>query len=600
MKIFLSISLRLLLALLLYCPSLTAQALYNLDSLKGVLVQQTDTTQLKTSLLIADHFVFDAELLDSGKVYIDQSLQQAERLQHIQCLSSAWFLLGVYHKRRQEFEQSLEASHQALTYIRQLNQPANEASCLINIGGIYLAQAEDKKALEYYLEALAIAQKSQAKKRLSTIYNSLSIVYSRQNQNEEAIRYQKLALSIVRQIKDNFREVHILNNLASSFMDVGNLDSAAFYSQACLSVSQEKHSYAGTLLATTQLTRIYRKLGQWDKALEHADMFIKLVDTSRDAGKLSGLLRQKAWILDTLGQVGEARHIMEKSYEWAQASNDIMAQMSIHLDLANFYRKYEAYQLALPLFRRYFQMNDSLYGEEKAKEVRRLEAQFHTKQQTYELERLENESRVQQLQIRERSLWLLFIGMVAIICLGGAFLIHRHRLIKEKRRSMLAKEQAIRAQMNPQFLFHALSAIQEIIFQEKDALKAARYLAKFAKLMRLILENSRESLIPLDQEIKTLRLFLDLQQVRFLHTFSYQVESDINMDSFDLYIQPLKAQPILENMLQSHVSDQQGHSKLSIIVKETETGIDMEVELAGDLSRRKERIVYHCEAKDPQ
>ena len=74
--------------------------------------------------------------------------------------------------------------------------------------------------------------------------------------------------------------------------------------------------------------------------------------------------------------------------------------------------------------------------------------------------------------------------------------------------------QALRAQMNPHFIFNCLNSINRFIIKN-DAVKAADYLTKFAKLIRIVLEQSGKSFIPLEDEIKCLRLYMDLEALTF-------------------------------------------------------------------------------------
>ena len=81
---------------------------------------------------------------------------------------------------------------------------------------------------------------------------------------------------------------------------------------------------------------------------------------------------------------------------------------------------------------------------------------------------------------------------------------------------------ALRAQMNPHFMFNTLSSIQHFV-SSNNTDEALRYLSKFAKLMRVVLDNSKRKEISINDEIRALELYLDLEKLRFKGKFDYSI-----------------------------------------------------------------------------
>jgi anti-sigma regulatory factor (Ser/Thr protein kinase) len=122
---------------------------------------------------------------------------------------------------------------------------------------------------------------------------------------------------------------------------------------------------------------------------------------------------------------------------------------------------------------------------------------------------------------------------------------------------------ALRAQMNPHFLFNSLNAIQEcILTNQTDA--AASYLAKFSKLVRLILESSDKATIPLTKELETLRLYLDVEALRFTQAFRYEIHTDTHLDASLLSIPPMLVQPYVENAIWHGLLHKEGDRQLRL------------------------------------
>jgi sensor histidine kinase YesM len=111
-----------------------------------------------------------------------------------------------------------------------------------------------------------------------------------------------------------------------------------------------------------------------------------------------------------------------------------------------------------------------------------------------------------------------------------------------------AKLEALRAQMNPHFIFNCLNSIDSLIqMDEKE--NATLYLSKFARLIRSVLENATNDVIPCWKDMETLQLYLELEGLRFDNKFSYQVTIADEIMHGDYKVPPLVIQPFVENAI---------------------------------------------------
>lgn len=124
----------------------------------------------------------------------------------------------------------------------------------------------------------------------------------------------------------------------------------------------------------------------------------------------------------------------------------------------------------------------------------------------------------------------------------------QHENITLKQKSSELEMQALRAQMNPHFIFNSLNSINRFILQNNKA-QASEYLTKFSKLIRLILQNSEAPLIPLESELESMELYLDLEALRFDHKFAYNISVRRDLDISALKVPPLIIQPYAENAI---------------------------------------------------
>ncbi|MDP4265103.1 MAG: histidine kinase, partial [Bacteroidota bacterium] len=107
---------------------------------------------------------------------------------------------------------------------------------------------------------------------------------------------------------------------------------------------------------------------------------------------------------------------------------------------------------------------------------------------------------------------------------------------------------ALRAQMNPHFVFNCMNIIDGLITDNRKA-EAKDFLQKFSKLVRLVLENSQYQLVPLVQDLKALRLYTEMEAIRYNHCFEYDFIIDRELLEENYKIPPLLLQPYVENAI---------------------------------------------------
>jgi ligand-binding sensor domain-containing protein len=165
------------------------------------------------------------------------------------------------------------------------------------------------------------------------------------------------------------------------------------------------------------------------------------------------------------------------------------------------------------------------------------------------------------------TLWfsaLIYAGIVLV--LAGIFLLYL-RQQRAKNKSVLelalAEQKALRAQMKPHFIFNSLNSIQHFILN-RDEESAHIYLTSFAQLMRRILDHSQTGLITLEEETESLRLYLDLEKLRFGENFSYSISIPSGISASVLMIPPLFIQPFAENAIWHGLQMQKNSPTLEI------------------------------------
>jgi hypothetical protein len=191
--------------------------------------------------------------------------------------------------------------------------------------------------------------------------------------------------------------------------------------------------------------------------------------------------------------------------------------------------------------------------------------------------------------------YLLIITFIAFII--WMIILYRVREIRLQHKAAELEQRFLRAQMNPHFIFNSLGAIQSFIFKN-EPLEAATYLSNFSELVRLILDNSRQDLIPIETEVKTLKHYLDLQLLRFGEKFDYKLEIDEELENRQLMIPPMLAQPFIENSIEHGFAGMKEKGLLRLCFRAKGKHFQLICEdngmgIQASLKRKKEKVKKH-------
>jgi hypothetical protein len=164
-----------------------------------------------------------------------------------------------------------------------------------------------------------------------------------------------------------------------------------------------------------------------------------------------------------------------------------------------------------------------------------------------------------------RILFIAFIGL-------GIYWVVKRRIAVVRKEGELKHKiaetemQALRAQMNPHFIFNCINAIDSLIqTNQKD--KATTYLARFAKLIRAVLDSSKNNVVPFHKDYEALNLFLQLEQFRCSNKFEYELKADEEIIQGDYKVPPLLVQPFIENAIHHGLMNKPGNDKkLSVLI----------------------------------
>lgn len=174
-----------------------------------------------------------------------------------------------------------------------------------------------------------------------------------------------------------------------------------------------------------------------------------------------------------------------------------------------------------------------------------------------------------------------FITLLSFAALGAVWVLFQQRLKRvqqrldsiQQRQKMMDElnqitQKSLSSQLNPHFIFNALNSISRFVL-ENDKRSSNKYLSRFAQLMRLVLEYSKEPFISLEQELKAITAYLDLETLRLKEKINYTIDIDAVLIPEKLRIPPLLLQPIIENAIWHGLASKEGKGNIKIEVKDS-------------------------------
>ena len=214
-----------------------------------------------------------------------------------------------------------------------------------------------------------------------------------------------------------------------------------------------------------------------------------------------------------------------------------------------------------------------------------LEAEYKNEKTESRIAGLEKEREISELRASQSRYFNIGLGIFIIVLLLVSLLFIRQNKIKNEHRSTLLEQKLLRLQMNPHFIFNALSSIHSLM-NPKDVGRASAYLGNFSSLLRSTLESSREDYILLEEEISAIRNYLELQSMRFHNKFKYTIDVDPGINLEAAIIPPMLIQPFIENAIEHGIRNKQDKGQVNVRFRLQQNMIICEIEDDG-VGRKK-------------
>lgn len=538
-----------------------------IDSLQKLLnTAQTDTSQLKTLNVLVSEYINTGNY-EQARKYAEQALQQAEKLKHKKGLATAFISIGNINMYQGNYEQALDNYSRSLAIQEEIGDQKGMATSYGNIGIIHQHQGSYQKALENYLKALNIREIINDKKGIAASYHQIAGIYLQMGNYDKSLEKYYESLKIREEIGDKRGIAASYNNIGNNYDLMGDYEKALENHLKSLKIREETGDKKGLGDSYANLGVIYDKQNKNEKAL---NSYIKALDINKEIGYKYGIAASYLNIGSIhmkVGKLEEANQYLSRPLALFKEIGDKEGIKETYALLSDLFEKKEDYKQSLTYHKLFSGTQDSLLKEKSSKQIADLTARYETEKKDKEILIKEKELQDQGLKISRMSIYILIL-LILVMCISFiGYIIVRKNKHEALYQTIKLEQKLLQSQMSPHFIFNSLSAIQNFIFQNKNE-AAVEYLARLAKLVRMILENSRQEYVTLDKETNMLELYMELQSARFKNRFNYTIDIDPELSPDMIAIPPMLAQPFIENSIEHGIMHKEGIGNIKIVFKE--------------------------------
>ena len=480
-----------------------------------------------------------------GIDHIEKFLRHSERTGDSSRIATGLFQFAVMHSNLGNYRKSLAAYYRTLNIHKNANNKDGMGFTLHSIGNIQKKLEKHRDAVKSYEQSIVLKKETGDVSGIWMSLASLGNTYSELKEYKQAETYYMKGIPYAQQAGDVYGIAFIKENLGHSYNKMNNHKKALLFHKEALAIREKLHS-------KDKIAHCQYKVG---------DTYLKL------------------------GDVKNAKNYLFQSLSISEQLNVRPLLQDIYKSIVSLYELENDYKNAFKYQKLYTQVKDSVFNAEKHKQLLEIETKYQTAQKDQEIVLLtkENELKENEAQRQDDIKKAILIGAFLTLLLA-ALLIYTLRQKLKNQKTLAAKDEeikisnlreqlgtlemkALRAQMNPHFLFNCMNSINTMILSD-DAHNASKYLTKFSKLVRLMLENSEAQKVTLQDELDMLKTYIELEAIRFKGKINYAIHVDEHLDKDTTLIPSMILQPFVENAIWHGLLPKDKAGKIEIKIEE--------------------------------
>ena len=551
-------------------PSLTVDSLVKIVESAQ---QNTNPTKgdIKAAIVLADYY--SKVSMDTAKYYGLVAYDLSERIGSKVGIAMSLNTIGMAYQICGYFDSAVPYHDSSMAIFVSVGDTTGLVFVRNNMAVALMRRGNYSEALKYYQENLLIAENRNEPENMILAYNNMGITYFDWNKYEQALENYHMALEVLNNLGEEERTGPVFNNIGEAYFGIGKMDTALLYFNKARIVNQKFGKKRSISISMTNIGNIYFDNNDYENALNNYSRALNISESIPDEVH-TALINIKIGILyNALGEYKKAYGFLEKGLAMSLDQELFNSVLEAYIGLIEYARGIKDAQQVYNYGNLYINLKDSLFNDNSLNKISELETKFKTVEKEKEIVILKSDQQVKEMEIQlQKNLKYSLVVLMMVLLLTAILLFNRYKFKKEKEKSEVEKarmrieQRLLHSQMNPHFIFNSLNSINSFI-GENNTQEAQLYLSKFARLMRLILENSRKNMVALEDEINALKLNLELEQLRFDGRFDFEIKIDTDIDPEDLYLPPMLIQPSIENAIKHGIKGKEGKGLITLTIK---------------------------------
>ena len=490
--------------------------------------------------------------------------------------------LGIRARNRSRFSKAIHLHEKALEAATEGNSLEFRVFSLNMLGVAYRRTDAIKTALDYNKEALELAESVEnpskgLKRSINVSLNSIGNLYVLLKQYDLAISQFRKSLKLEEEL-GNIQGMAInYQNIGEAMEEQGKLNEALENYQIALGYDRQLGSIRGETICKNSIAQIYIKQGRTEEALKVLKPILVESKSLGDKFITSSIEINLGWAMMQLKNYKESEKHLLAGLSMAQKYNMPRSISQAYILLSQLSETSGNPQKALDYYKLASQFDEEISNERNLRYVNDIIMRYDTEKKNNQIQMLAKENELVKVKLRKNNTILLTSGIALALLAGIFYILYRQHQLKNEKKLLSLEQTMLRSQMNPHFLFNSLNSIKLYIINNEKK-NAVHYLNKFSKLVRKILEASSLKEISLAEELETVELYMNIENIRFSNEINFTIAIDDHIDVDTVKIPSLILQPFLENALWHGLSSKEGEKNIQLhISKENDRFINIAI-----------------------
>ncbi len=507
---------------------------------------------------------------------LEQFMALAKKRNYLAGLCYALNQKGRFYRGISEYSKAISLFQEA----KELAEIAGNTEFIIyslNMMSVVFRRTEAiKSALDYSQEALELAESIEnpsvgIKRSKNVSLNSIGNIYQILEQYDLAIEKYRQAMLLERELDNKLGLAINHQNIGECLEAQGQLKEALENYNQSLAYNEAIDSDKGKIICYVGIAHVYVHMGRTEEALLLLRSSLKKAKPLADQKIIVAILINMGWTYIHLQEYQKAEQQLTKALYQAEQYNFASEVAEANKFLAELWIKQDDYEKAMGFFKEHKNYEEQIKKNLNMRYVNDMIQRYETEKRTNQIQRLAQENESVRQKLRKNRTMLLISGIGLLLLAGILYILYRQYQLSNEKKLLTLEQTMLRSQMNPHFLFNSLNSIKLYIINNEQK-NAVHYLNKFSKLVRKILEASSQREIPLAEELETVELYMNIENIRFSNEINFKTIIHDDLDVHNIKIPSLILQPFLENALWHGLSSKEGAKNILLEVHRGESG----------------------------